>query len=166
DDAIDENAETVNLTLYSYTPSSPATPAAQLGKRKTANLTINGNDAAPTLSVADDSTFEGNSENFGVTTSAISGLPVTFTWGTAQTTDGDPKDATSGVDYKAFAGKTATIPAGQTSINIAVPTLQDAIYEDNQTFKMVVSSASNASIVDGAGIGTIIDSDSAPRVLL
>jgi hypothetical protein len=163
DDLIDENSETVNLTLYSFISPDPATmPAAQLGKRKAAKLTINDNDAAPKLSVADDTTNEGNLENFGVSLSAVSGLPVTFTWGTAQTSTGPPKDATSGVDYTAFAGQTATIPAGQTFKNIAVGTLQDAIYEDNQTFKMVVSNASNASILDGTGVGTIIDNDSAP----
>src|SRR5205085_132498 len=69
--------------------------------------------------------------------------------------------ATSANDYTAASG-TLTIPAGQTSGTITVLVNGDRLGEPNETFFVNLSSATNATIADGQGIGTILDDE--PRI--
>jgi hypothetical protein len=55
-----------------------------------------------------------------------------------------------------------TIPAGQTSRTFTVPVNGDRLPESNETFAVNLSAATNATIIDGQGVGTIIDNE--PRV--
>jgi chitinase len=69
--------------------------------------------------------------------------------------------ATAGSDYQAASG-TLTIPAGQTTGTITVSVIGDRIGEQNETFVVNLSGATNASIVDSQGVGTIVDDE--PRL--
>lgn len=72
--------------------------------------------------------------------------------------------ATSGADYT-HTGGTVTITAGTASATINVSTLQDTIYEGGETFNIVLSNvAGSASLLDGTGVATITDNDSAPLI--
>ncbi len=74
--------------------------------------------------------------------------------------------ATSGVDYT-YTGGTATIVAGSTGTTIAVTTLEDTIYEGAETFQIILSNVGgNASLLDGTGVATITDDDSAPTITI
>src|SRR6185436_19975209 len=69
--------------------------------------------------------------------------------------------ATAGSDYQAASG-TLTIPAGQTTGTITVLVNGDRLAEPNESFFVNLSSATNATIVDGQGVGTVLDDE--PRI--
>src|SRR5690606_37724770 len=58
-------------------------------------------------------------------------LPMTDVTVTLDTADGT---ATSPADYTAQSGLLVTVPAGSTSVPVAVPTVGDALYEGDETF--------------------------------
>jgi hypothetical protein len=92
---------------------------------------------------------------FTVTLSAPSAQPVTVQYATANGT------ATAGSDYQAGSG-TLTIRAGQTTGTITVPVNGDRLGEPDETFFVNLSGATNATIADGQGVGTIADDE--PRI--
>jgi hypothetical protein len=120
--------------------------------------TITDDDPAgtPALSINDITAVEGNSGTtnmvFTVSLSAASGETVTVNFSTA---DGS---AQAGSDYQARSG-TLTFAVGDTSETISVPIVGDTADESNETFTINLSSASNATIADGQGVGTITDDD-------
>ncbi|MEQ8959973.1 MAG: Calx-beta domain-containing protein, partial [Coleofasciculus sp. C2-GNP5-27] len=111
----------------------------------------------PTLSVDDVTVTEGDSgtvaAEFVVNLSEASDQEVTVEYGT------DNGTATAGSDYTAQSG-TITFAAGETSKIISVPVLGDTTVENNETFKLNLSSPSNATIADAQGVGTISNDDS------
>jgi hypothetical protein len=154
-DLLDEDNETfvVNLT----TPVNATIADAQgVG-------TITDNDAAPTLRINDVTVTEGNTGSanavFTVTLSAASGRSVTVNYATANGT------ATVNADYTAASG-TLTFAAGTASLQVNVPVLGDTLDEVNETFVVNLSGATNATIADTQGIGTITDNDAAPTLVI
>jgi aryl-phospho-beta-D-glucosidase BglC (GH1 family) len=85
---------------------------------------------------------------FTVTLSAASATPVTAAYATA---DGTAK---AGVDYTATSGTLSFAP-GQTTQSITVGVLNDAALTAGETFSVVLSSPSGATIAQGSGVGTI-----------
>ena len=69
--------------------------------------------------------------------------------------------ATAGADYSATSG-TLTFAAGVVSQTITVPILNDTVFENSETFNMLLSGAVNATISDGVGLGTIRDNGTGP----
>jgi hypothetical protein len=118
--------------------------------------TILDDDDAPTVSVNDAGVAEGNSGPtdavFTVSLSNPSERDVEVSYSTA---DGS---ARSGPDYVATSGS-VTIPAAQTSATFAVPVKGDVFLEGDETFFVNLTSASNATIGDGQGLGTILNDD-------
>jgi len=114
----------------------------------------------PSVFVSDAIVTEGNaasvSATFTVRLSQAADVDVTVQYSTANLTA-----TTGGSDYMAKTG-TVTIPAGQTSETFTVAILGDCVAEPTETFAVNLSSAINASIGDGQGIGTIIDDE--PRL--
>ena len=79
---------------------------------------------------------------------------------------GDGGTATSGVDYMLSPGM-LTFAAGETRKQISVAVPVDGTDEPNETLKLRLSEASsNAALGKPLGIGTIIDVDEPPRVLV
>ena len=73
-------------------------------------------------------------------------------------------------DYTTTQG-TLTIPAGQcgpssTACQISVPTDDDTLYENNETFTVTLSNPTGATIADGTATGTIVDNDAQPVVMI
>jgi probable HAF family extracellular repeat protein len=156
DDALDETDETLNLTL-----SSPV--GASLGSPSTATLIITDNDAAPTLSVNDVTVSpEGDAgtvnATFAVTLSNASGQTVTVNYATAD------NSAVAPGDYTAVASTQLTFNAGETSKNVTVVVKGDTLDEVNERFFVNLSDATNATISDAQGVGTINDDDGAPSL--
>jgi Calx-beta domain len=87
-----------------------------------------------------------------VSLSAAYDVPVTIDYATANGA------ATAGSDYQAASG-TLTIPAGQTSGTITVLVNGDRFAEPNEVFFVNLSSATNATIANGLGVGTIVDDE-------
>ena len=121
----------------------------------------------PTLSIADESVAEdAGSATFTVTLSVASSNEVTVAYATSNGTGAGA--ATAGEDYTLTNG-TLTFPANSTaSRTIAVPITDDAVdEEEEETFTLTLSSASNATLAGGqstlAATGTITDDDGTPR---
>jgi hypothetical protein len=127
--------------------------------------TITDDDDPPSLSIDDVTVTEGNSGStvnavFTVTLSAVSAQQVTVNYATANGT------ATAPGDYTTNSG-TLTFPAGVTQQQVTVVVNGDNLDEGaSETFTVDLSGATNATIADAQGIGTITDDDNAPSVTL
>jgi len=118
--------------------------------------TIVNDDPLPSLSIDDVTVVEGNSGTtnavFTVTLSAASGQTVTVNYATADGT------ATQPADYTSTSG-TLTFAPGQTTRTITVPVIGETVPEANETFFVNLSGATNATISDNQGVGTITNDD-------
>jgi fibro-slime domain-containing protein/uncharacterized repeat protein (TIGR01451 family) len=149
DDSLDEDDETFTLAL--------SNPAEALLADALALGTITDDDETPSLTVGSPTVAENaGTADVVVTLSAPSGREVKVGYATA---DGTAK---AGSDYTAASG-TLVFPAGTTSLSVAVPVLNDALDEQDETFTVALASPVN-STVGGAGTVTITDDDQAPAV--
>jgi chitinase len=114
----------------------------------------------PVLSIGDVTVTEGNTGSvnarFRLTLSAASDAPVTVHFATAN------GSATAG-DFTATSGD-ATIPAGQTGIDVLIAVTGDRTFEPTESFVVNLSTPTNAGIADGQGAGTILDDE--PRITI
>jgi hypothetical protein len=147
-DSVDEDAETVGLTL-----SLPPNPVVALGAGgETATGTITDDDTA-TIVITGASVPEGaagtvTATNAVVNLSTASAKPVSVFYGTVAGT------ATEKVDYEAAAGQ-VTVPAGQRTVNIPLKIIGDALPEADETFSVTIGGATEAAIAPGGATATI-----------
>jgi hypothetical protein len=117
---------------------------------------------APSVLISDAAVTEGNSGTvsavFTVSLSAASTQTISLDYATADDT------ATAGSDYVASSG-TLSFPAGTTSQTLAIVVNGDTSLEANETFLVNLSNATNATVADGQGVGTIQNDDAALTVL-
>jgi uncharacterized repeat protein (TIGR01451 family) len=110
----------------------------------------------PQMSIGDASVVEGNAGtttlSFPVFLSAASTLTVTASFATADQT------ATAGSDYTGATGTVTFLP-GQTTQTINVTVQGDTTAEADETLLVNLTSPSNATILDGQGVGTIKNDD-------
>ena len=154
-DLLDEIDETFTLSLANPVNAAISDPLG-LG-------TITDNDATPTLSVDDVTVTEGDAgtvnATFAVNLSAPSGRAVSVDFATAN------GSATAPADYVATSG-TLDFAAGETAKTVTVVVNADVLDEINETFTTVLSNATNATIADGTGVGTITDDDPQPELAI
>ncbi|MEO0092412.1 MAG: Calx-beta domain-containing protein, partial [candidate division WOR-3 bacterium] len=126
--------------------------------------TILNDDAMPQISISDTSAYEGNTgtKSFGfyVTLSNPSGATVTVNYSTSDGT------ATVGDNDYVSASGVLTFNPGETSKRIGVTVNGDNKYETDETFNVNLSAASGATISDGLGIGTILNDDPVPSIVI
>jgi hypothetical protein len=153
-DLIDESNETCYLNLSNPNYASFADNQG-VG-------TINDDDDAPSISINDVTNTEGNSgtkdTEFTVLLSSQSGKTVTVNYATANNT------AIAGSDYKSVSATPLTFDPGQTSKQVTVQVTGDTIDEENESYYVNLANASNATIADPQGVGTITDDDDAPTI--
>lgn len=115
----------------------------------------------PTISINNVTVTEGNTGSvnatFTVTLSSVHDAEVTVHYTTAN------DSATAGSDYTAVSGDVSFAP-GQTSRTITVAVLGDRLAEPTERFFVNLSNATNATIADGQGVGTIRDDE--PRIVI
>lgn len=151
-DKLPEPNETFNVT-----PGNAVNATIQ---RSVGIGTIVDDDAPqPSVSVNDVTVQESGSAVFTVTLSVASQNTVTVAYATADGT------ATAGGDYTAVSGS-LTFGPGQTSQTVAVSTGDDTLAEPSETFQLVLSNASGATVLDGTGVATIVDDDGTVTPLL
>ena len=109
----------------------------------------------PTVSVSDASAAEGDAVAFTVALSAASSQQATVEYATSDGT------AASGTDYTADSG-TLTFAANETTKTVSVATTDDSVDENDETFTLTLSSATNATLGDATATGMIEDDDSPP----
>jgi urease beta subunit len=116
-------------------------------------------DDEPRISIKDVNVTEGNTGStsaiFTLNLSAAYDAPVTVHYNTS---DGS---AIAGSDYTAASGD-VTFAAGQTMQTLTVAVLGDRVFEPTESFYVNLSAATNASIGDSQGIGSILDDE--PRI--
>ena len=153
DDTEDESAETFKVIL-----SSPNWATLSKG---TGFGTITDNDetdtSLPSLSITDETVEEGQTARFTVTLTGQSTQTVTVNYATQSTQD-DTATAGTNADYTARSG-TLTFSVGTTQQFIDVPTRDDNNDEPGETFRVVLSSPTNATLNKEIGFGTITDND-------
>lgn len=151
-DTTPEPNETFNVNL-----SNPVN--ATLGDNQGVGTIAN--DDLPAISINDVTVNEGASGTttaaFTVSLSNTSSQTVTVNFATAGNT------ATSGTDFVAASG-TLTFTPGQTSQPLSVTVNGDTTFEPDESFNVNLSSATNASIADSQGVGTITNDDTQPSI--
>ena len=117
----------------------------------------------PSISINDVSVTEGNSGTvvalFTVRLSAPSAQPIAVNYATAD------HSAVSPSDYMASSG-TLTFAPGVTSQVISVTINGDIALEENESFFVSLSGATNAKIIDSRGLGTIVNDDASPLLAI
>jgi hypothetical protein len=149
-DRIPEPNETFTVYLHSVTSAMIADGQGI--------CTIVNDDILPVISINDVSTTEGNSKSpklftFTVSLSAAFDQAITVNYATASGT------ATAGSDYQSKTGSVTFAP-GETTKKITVAVIGDKQKELNETFFVNLSGAVGAEIIDGQGLGTILNDDS------
>jgi uncharacterized repeat protein (TIGR01451 family) len=118
-------------------------------------------DDLPALSIDDVTHLEGNAGNtafvFTVKLSAPSPVPVSVAYTTVK------GSATSPSDFAVSAG-TLDFAPNQTSRTIAVLAHGDTVFEPDETFAVVLSRPSHATIADATGVGKIVNDDPAANL--
>jgi len=155
DDLIKEGSETIIVTLTNLT-------GATLGVNTIYTYTITDNDNAPTIGFTTTESSGLESAllvNIPVSISEASGTDITVNYAvTGGTATG------SGTDYTLASG-IATITAGETTTNISVTVVDDAIYESNETIEVTLSSPSGATLgTNTVHTYTITDDDIASTI--
>ena len=122
--------------------------------------TITDDEEAPSVSIGDaEPVREGKVAEFAVTLSAASYKAVTVRYATADGT------AVAGSDYESRSGRLEFAP-GETRKRIAVPTVQDSVFEADEGFVVELSSPVGATLADETGAGTITDDDDPPGIAI
>jgi hypothetical protein len=153
DDQLDEDDETLELDL-----SAPVN--ARLVRAR-ATGTIQDDDLAPSVSIADVRVPEGDAglttASLEVSLSAPSGKAVSVPYATA---DGS---ALAPSDYRATSG-TLSLAPGSSTARVDVPIVGDTVDEDDQTFLVRLGTPVAATAGRGEATGTIVDDDAPPAV--
>lgn len=146
-----EGDETVLVILTNATDASISDPQGV--------VTIQDNDfPPPEISVSNASSDEVNGTiDFTVSLSASSTSSIDVDYAVTDIT------ATDGMDYTAASG-TLTIPAGSISEMLSFSLIDDSEFEGDETFTVDLTNPVNASILDGQGVGTILDDEQEPTI--
>jgi hypothetical protein len=161
-DTLFEADETLSLTIGSPTNASILTD--------TATVTITNDDLAPTVAIGDIGRNEGNSGTtnfvFTATLDAASSLSATVDFETAS--DSALSEAESAnFDYTAISGTLTFLP-GETTKAITVAVRGDTTFENDETFRVLLSPTAGISITGNTLVatGTITNDDTPPDVEL
>ena len=148
-----EDDETFTVTL-----SDPSSNAS-IGTPSSATGTILDNDSGALVNLSGDSSAaEGSSVDFNVTLEYVVDDDVTVHYSTSI---GSVSNAAAATDFTVASGATFTITAGDTSGTISIPTTDDSIDEEDETFTLTISNPSSNAILGSAvsATGTIEDDD-------
>ncbi|WP_317126263.1 Calx-beta domain-containing protein, partial [Flavobacterium psychrophilum] len=149
EDTIDEPAET-------FTVNGTVTSGNTINTNPTGTVTITDNDATPVATIGNVTINEGAGTvtvpvSIDVVSSVDTVINITTATGTAGTSD-----YTTTVT-------TVTIPAGQTTVNVTVPILEDTIDEPAEIFTVNGTVTSGNTInTNPTGTVTITDNDATP----
>jgi hypothetical protein len=147
-DALDEFDEQFDVRLV-YPVNAVVSSGAAQG-------TILDNDSPPSISINDVTVNEGHVGTtavvFTVSLSSPSGKPVGIVVHTADGT------AQAGIDYQPL-DLGLSFNVGQTSVTATVGVIGDNLNEPNKNFFINLTTPVNATVVDGQGVGTIVDDD-------
>jgi VCBS repeat-containing protein len=149
-DTAPEANETLNLVL--------SAPTGGVIADGSGTATLVNDDGASFLSVDSIAVTEGDegaaTATFTITRSGNISAASTVKY---KTTDGSAKVANN--DYTAIGLTTVSFAAGEATKTVTVNVTGDMALESNETFNLVLSAPTGATIADAAGTATIIDDD-------
>jgi hypothetical protein len=152
-DALNEVNESFTVNLSGL--------VAATASRGNATGSITDDDPVPSLSIDNVVVTEGHSgtvdARFTVRLSAPSGRQVTVNFASANGTAVAPSD------YGARSGSLSFAP-GEVTKQVVIVVNGDTIDEPTESYSVALSSATNATISDPTGVGTIVDDDGAPTL--
>ena len=149
DDALDEATEQFTLTAAYVSGALGSTDDV------TGTGTILDNDPLPSLSINDVTRNEADGTmTFTASLSAASGRTVTVNYATTAGTAGSPGDYTQ-------QSNTLMFNPGETTKSVTITLQNDNVAELTETFTVDLAAATNATISDASGTGTILDNDAA-----
>ena len=152
-DELDEEDEEFTVRL-----SNPSEGAFIVGNGLAKGQIID-DDGEINMSIADIELIEGNSGktdlNFTVSLDSASGREVTVRYNTA---DPSAVDTASETDFDAVTGVLVFLP-GVTARTISIPIIGDDEFETDEKFRVILSEATNANIIQAVGNGTILNDD-------
>jgi hypothetical protein len=170
-DTVYEGSETFDVTLNNPSSNVVLGDPLGLGTIKDDGTGpvppgVTPDDDRPLVTINDVQVNEAASKaSFTVTLSNPSDLPVTVKYSSVNGT------AEAGFDYDAVLG-TLTFAPGELSKTIDVPLKNDTVYEGAETFQIVLTDPTNATVTaagagvdstkDGTGVGTILDDGTGP----
>ena len=153
EDSLDENAESINLTLSNPTGFT-------LGTRNSTVLTINDNDPTPAMLFSDVTVAEGDSgftdAQFRLSLNRPSGRTLSVRFNAV----GGFGGAFAGSDFEAVLTQTITFNPGETTKTATVRVIGDTVVEPVEWFQASLSLPTNVTLLDNTAVGTIIDDDS------
>ena len=155
-DTKDEPDETVVVTLSGVIGGGIITNGTGIG-------TITDDDAPPTISIGSATVAEGDTGSadltYTVTLSTASGRAITVGY-----EDEGSGTATSGTDYTAITAVSLTFAEDETTKDLTVAVLGDALDEPDETVLVQLKDPANASLATATGTGTITDDDPTPSL--
>jgi len=119
-----------------------------------------GASSSPLLSIDDVRVTEGSGSavaTFAVTLSGASSDTISVGYATANGT-------ATRADYAAKGLTTLVFEPGETSMPVTVKIKSDGLDENDETFLVLLSGATKATIADAEGVGTIVDDDPQPSI--
>ena len=157
---VDDSLAETATEMFSVNLSQTYRPLADSVGDLQATGTILDDDGAPSLLIGDASADEGDGNlSFTVALGGLSSIPVTVGYATGDGT------AAAGRDYTEATG-TLTFSPGETHTTIAIALLDDDTHEARETFSVSLTGAVGATLVGGAGTGTINDNDERPFITI
>ncbi|WP_157670977.1 retention module-containing protein, partial [Chitinibacter sp. GC72] len=160
DDALVEGSETLSLNARTEYESTGKTGIGSIEDNDSQGITIVGGGNG--TGTGDTVVFEGTAAVFTIQLDAASAsdttvsLTLTTAGGTGQAAAGDVDalEYFNGSNWVAVVGGQVTIKAGDTSVQVRVPTTQDSVYEGAENFSL---KADVAGVGSATGVGTIVD---------
>jgi len=171
-----ETSKTIQIPILDNQPTEPdevftvvlrnATNLETIGAPTNMTIvTVQDHSTIPTLNILDSFVIEGNpgtttDVSFRVVLSAATGRAVGGNFATSNLSAfGGASCNEQGVDYETKAG-TFSFETGSTELNIPVKICGDTSAEANETFRVIFSNVSGATVLPAAqGLGTIVDDD-------
>ena len=105
----------------------------------------------PAISVSNAVVSEGGMATFTVSLSAAATGAVSVNYATAE-------GSATAADFTAANG-TLNFAAGETTKTVSVQTTEDTFFENNETFNLLLSAPTGATVADGSGLGVILNDD-------
>ncbi|MGE0367231.1 MAG: Calx-beta domain-containing protein, partial [Phycisphaerales bacterium] len=153
DDVVFELTESFTVNLTPVDPSQINVGASDLQGAGT----IIDNDGQPTVVIGDAFANEGNVLVFDLT---LLGGPSAEE--IVIRIDTESGTALEGPDFASGDGATATFAPGETTATVTVSSLEDDIFEPDETFIVTTTAVSGSVHAGDSGIGTILDNDEPP----
>ncbi|MFZ0250798.1 MAG: Calx-beta domain-containing protein [Acidimicrobiales bacterium] len=155
-----EQTSTIKPNDYIVVSISPNPSQYSVGTSGSAVVTINGTLTQPTVTLTSATTYLQKGQPYAVSVGLSQALsqPVTINLsygGTAQ----------QGVDYSLPAGL-LTIPAGQTSLTVQIPTVTDNLVEPNRVLTVALAPSSSYQVGSPSSASVTITSQVVPKLTI